>query len=272
MLVPRKCFLVASKKRTAVRDTHCVRERNGSCRIVDSVADGSFAEQTSKEELGPSGDEEQCITESAAVGSFTVQTTKEELGPDGEDEKYGFEELNAELESLLKFQEVRGGKVEKVAASDRESSDSPCVITTSEYGRFVDMERVMKAAHWFLRGVQEQSSLWRCSPRQLLKSCGSPSSIFEESLTPRGAVASFFGRNFDARYIGEGFQELQPEATFVVGGLANLESVPEVAHIAGAKNMRYHVRPKVIAEFETLASRSESERIVQVPVPWWLCE
>ena len=55
------------------------------------------------------------------------------------------EELKMEFEALTKLmKEVRGKRVEKVLASNR-TADSPCVLTTSEHGLSVNMERIMKA-------------------------------------------------------------------------------------------------------------------------------
>merc|ERR1711879_834716 len=72
-------------------------------------------------------------------------TTKEGLELDDEDEKKKLEELKAEFEPLTKLmKEVLGDKVEKVVVSSR-MADSPCVLTTSEYGWSANMERIMKA-------------------------------------------------------------------------------------------------------------------------------
>merc|ERR1712238_35531 len=92
-----------------------------------------------------------------AVGEYAVQqlkefdgkklksTTKEGLDLEDEDEKKKLEELKAEFEPLTKLmKEVLGDKVEKVLVSSR-MADSPCVLTTSEYGWSANMERIMKA-------------------------------------------------------------------------------------------------------------------------------
>merc|ERR1712130_388931 len=71
--------------------------------------------------------------------------TKEGLEIDDEDEKKKMEELRAEFEPLTKLmKEVLGDKVEKVVVTSR-MADSPCVLTTSEYGWSANMERIMKA-------------------------------------------------------------------------------------------------------------------------------
>merc|ERR1712147_143456 len=78
-------------------------------------------------------------------GKKLKSTTKEGLDVADEDEKKKLEELKAEFEPLTKLmKEVLGDKVEKVVISDR-MADSPCVLTTSEYGWSANMERIMKA-------------------------------------------------------------------------------------------------------------------------------
>merc|ERR1712059_129182 len=74
-----------------------------------------------------------------------VDRTKEGLDIEDEDEKKKLEECKAEFEPLTKLmKEVLGDKVEKVIVSAR-MADSPCVLTTSEYGWSANMERIMKA-------------------------------------------------------------------------------------------------------------------------------
>merc|ERR1712227_237094 len=78
-------------------------------------------------------------------GKKLKSTTKGGLDIDDEDEKKKLEELKAEFEPLTKLmKEVLGDKVEKVLVSSR-MADSPCVLTTSEYGWSANMERIMKA-------------------------------------------------------------------------------------------------------------------------------
>merc|ERR1712203_840384 len=78
-------------------------------------------------------------------GKKLKSVTKEGLDLEDEDEKKKLEELKAEFEPLTKLmKEVLGDKVEKVVVSNR-VSDSPCVLTTSEYGWSANMERIMKA-------------------------------------------------------------------------------------------------------------------------------
>merc|ERR1712023_100331 len=78
-------------------------------------------------------------------GKKLKSVTKEGLDIEDEDEKKKLEELKAEFEPLAKLmKEVLGDKVEKVVVSNR-MADSPCVLTTSEYGWSANMERIMKA-------------------------------------------------------------------------------------------------------------------------------
>merc|ERR1712054_223446 len=78
-------------------------------------------------------------------GKKLKSVTKEGLDIDDEDDKKKLEELKAEFEPLTKLmKEVLGDKVEKVMVSSR-IVDSPCVLTTSEYGWSANMERIMKA-------------------------------------------------------------------------------------------------------------------------------
>jgi len=78
-------------------------------------------------------------------GKKLKSVTKEGLDIADEDEKKKLEEQKAEFEPLTKLmKEVLGDKVEKVVVSDR-IVDSPCVLTTSEYGWSANMERIMKA-------------------------------------------------------------------------------------------------------------------------------
>merc|ERR1711865_386715 len=78
-------------------------------------------------------------------GKKLKSVTKEGLDLDDEDEKKKMEELKAEFEPLCKLmKEVLGDKTEKVMVSSR-VVDSPCVLTTSEYGWSANMERIMKA-------------------------------------------------------------------------------------------------------------------------------
>merc|ERR1712166_942593 len=78
-------------------------------------------------------------------GKKLKSVTKEGLDICDEDEKKKLEEQKAEFEPLTKLmKEVLGDKVEKVVVSDR-IVDSPCVLTTSEYGWSANMERIMKA-------------------------------------------------------------------------------------------------------------------------------
>ena len=62
-----------------------------------------------------------------------------------DDEKEKEEEVKKELEDLTKFiKEVLSDKIDKVEVSSR-LDDSPCVLTSSEYGHTANMSRIMKA-------------------------------------------------------------------------------------------------------------------------------
>ena len=78
-------------------------------------------------------------------GKKLKSTTKEGLGIEDEDEKKELEELKAEFVPLTKLmKEVLGDKEEKVIVSYR-MADSPCELTTSEYGWSANIKRIMKA-------------------------------------------------------------------------------------------------------------------------------
>jgi molecular chaperone HtpG len=62
-----------------------------------------------------------------------------------EEEKKKLEELKKATEELCKIiKDTLGEKVEKVVTTDR-LSNSPCVISTGEFGWTANMERIMKA-------------------------------------------------------------------------------------------------------------------------------
>ena len=78
-------------------------------------------------------------------GKKLMSVTKDGLDLDDEDDKKKTEELKAEFEPLTKLmKEVLGAKVEKVCIGTR-IAESPCVLTTSEFGWSANMERIMKA-------------------------------------------------------------------------------------------------------------------------------
>merc|ERR1719460_1664663 len=78
-------------------------------------------------------------------GKKLKSITKEGLDIATEEEKKSLEEQKAEYETLCKLiKEVLGDKVEKVVVTDT-LTESPCVLTTSEYGWSSNMERIMKA-------------------------------------------------------------------------------------------------------------------------------
>ena len=77
------------------------------------------------------------------------------------------EELKGEFEPLTKLmKEVLGDKVEKVIVGNR-MADSHCVLTTSEYGWYADMERIMKAQAMrdsFMTSYMVSKKTWRSTP------------------------------------------------------------------------------------------------------------
>jgi len=79
-------------------------------------------------------------------GKKLVCATKEGLKlEETEEEKAKKEEIKAQFEALCRLmKDILGDKVEKVIVSNR-MADSPCVLTTSEYGWSANMERIMKA-------------------------------------------------------------------------------------------------------------------------------
>merc|ERR1712227_777511 len=79
-------------------------------------------------------------------GKKLKSITKEGLElADSEDEKKKFEELKTDFEPLCKtIKELLHDKVEKVVVTQN-LAESPCILTTSEFGWSANMERIMKA-------------------------------------------------------------------------------------------------------------------------------
>jgi molecular chaperone HtpG len=90
--------------------------------------------------------EEDCVQQlKEFYGKKLKSTAREGLGLEDEDKKKKLDELKAEFEPLTKLmKEVLGDTVEKVIVSNR-MADSPCGLTTSQYGWSANMERIMKA-------------------------------------------------------------------------------------------------------------------------------
>ena len=94
-------------------------------------------------------------------GTKPKPTTNEGLELGDQDEKKKHEELKAEFEPLMKLiKDVLGDKVEMVIVIDR-IVDSPCVLTTSEYGWSANMRAhhectgAARQLNDFRQGVQE---------------------------------------------------------------------------------------------------------------------
>jgi len=78
-------------------------------------------------------------------GKKFVNVTKDKLDIEDEEEKQKAEELKKATEELCTvIKETLGDEIEKCVTSTR-IVDSPCVITTAEYGWTANMERIMKA-------------------------------------------------------------------------------------------------------------------------------
>lgn len=78
-------------------------------------------------------------------GKKFVNITKDKLDIEDEEEKKKAEELKKATETLCTvIKETLGDQIEKCVTSNR-IVNSPCVITTAEYGWTANMERIMKA-------------------------------------------------------------------------------------------------------------------------------
>lgn len=78
-------------------------------------------------------------------GKKLADISKTDLKLDDEISKEEKDKLNKEYDDLCKFiKTVLGDKIEKVIISDR-LVDSPCALTTSQYGLNANMERILKA-------------------------------------------------------------------------------------------------------------------------------
>jgi molecular chaperone HtpG len=78
-------------------------------------------------------------------GKKFVNVSKDKLDIEDEEEKKKAEELKKATETLCTvIKDTLGDAIEKCVTSSR-IVDSPCVITTAEYGWTANMERIMKA-------------------------------------------------------------------------------------------------------------------------------
>mmetsp|Transcript_17696 Transcript_17696/g.30932 ORF Transcript_17696/g.30932 Transcript_17696/m.30932 type:complete len:732 (-) Transcript_17696:91-2286(-) len=81
-------------------------------------------------------------------GKKLICVTKEglDLNHDNEQEETAYQDAKTKTEPLCRLiKEVLGDKIEKAVVSNRLAADSPCVLTTGQWGWSANMERIMKA-------------------------------------------------------------------------------------------------------------------------------